>query len=288
MKRPMGGSILVARKNVFMWCFVMLLCILCWIAWRWLVILQPARLSSVMLEQDKWQCPNFYFDLGSNVGDSIVHFVLHNITSVGSSSSALRRFANHLGVVSTEYCVYGFEGNPVFNDGLKKLEQLLQGYTKKTEIRTETVVTDHDGTTQLYLDLVNADHHFWGSSIHNGTRDILKSGSQAVNVTAIDFATFLKRRVMDKREFKSAVHSRHRSSPPVVIVRMDIEGAEYRVLRRLFEEGLLCHSIDYLIVEFHEDSAPINSSIAPVLAWLMEDKERCQTKFIFQEIENDY
>ncbi|EME30529.1 uncharacterized protein Gasu_22010 [Galdieria sulphuraria] len=229
---------------------------------------------------DKSICPNFYFDLGSNVGDSIVHFVLHNITSVGSTSSALRRFANRIGVVSSEYCVYGFEGNPIFNDGLKKLEQLLQGYTKKTEIRTETVVTDEDGTTQLYLDLVNEDHHFWGSSIHNDTRDIVKSGSQAVNVTAVDFAKFLKQRVVDKRECKGTV--------PMVVVRMDIEGAEYRVIRSLFEQGLLCHYIDYLIVEFHEDSAPINSSIPQVLAWFMENNDRCQTQFIFEDIENDY
>lgn len=277
------SRVLLVKRNVLIGCFVLVLCMVWW--WWWWQLGNRAQPGLETILDDKWTCPNFYFDLGSNVGDSIVHFVLHNITSVGSTSSALRRFANHIGVVSTEYCVYGFEGNPIFNDGLKKLEQLLQGYTKKTEIRTETVVTDEDGTTQLYLDLINEDHHFWGSSIENGTRDVVKSGSQSVNVTAVDFATFLKQRVVDKREYKGGIRSR----PPMVVVRMDIEGAEYRVIRRLFEQGLLCHYIDYLIVEFHEDSAPLNGTVIPqVLAWLMQNEDRCQTKLIYEDIENDY
>ncbi|GJQ12408.1 hypothetical protein GpartN1_g4344.t1 [Galdieria partita] len=286
MKRPTTTDKylwIVGKKNIWMGWLIVVTCLL-WYIWSCGVLQRASFWLSHQStsSMDKSHCPNFYFDLGSNVGDSIVHFVLHNITSVGSASSALRRFANRIGVVSSEYCVYGFEGNPIFNDGLKKLELLLQGYTKKTEIRTETVVTDEDGTTQLYLDLVNEDHHFWGSSIHNGTRDVVKSGSQAVNVTAVDFAMFLKQRVVDKRECKGR-------NVPMVIVRMDIEGAEYRVIRRLFEQGLLCHYIDYLIVEFHEDSAPpLNHSIPQVLSWLMENNDRCETQLIFQDIENDY
>eukprot|EP00871_Galdieria_phlegrea_P004928 jgi/Galph1/5436/GphlegSOOS_G4021.1 len=231
-------------------------------------------------EEDWKICPNFYFDLGSNVGDSITNFILHNLTTIASSNSILKRFASSMGVNSADYCVYGFEGNPVFSEGLKSLERLLQSYTRKTKIYTQTVASDEDGMTQLYLDLVNEDHNFWGSSLNNHTKDILKSGSKAVDVVSIDFGKFLKQRLRDKRLISPPV--------PMVVVRMDIEGSEYRVLQRMFEEGLLCHYIDYLIVEFHEDSAPINSSISDTVAWFMQNTTRCQTKFIFKDMENDY
>ena len=68
-------------------------------------------------------------------------------------------------------CVYGMEGNPTFTDRLKKLENYIMDMkprpVRHLHIHTESVVTEVDGPTKLYLDKtsVNDNVSQWGNSV---------------------------------------------------------------------------------------------------------------------------
>ena len=60
-------------------------------------------------------------------------------------------------------CVYGMEGNPAFTERLKKLENFIMDMkprpVRHVHIHTETVVTEEDKPTKLYLDKTSIDNN---------------------------------------------------------------------------------------------------------------------------------
>ena len=60
---------------------------------------------------------------------------------------------------------------------------------------------------------------------------------------------------------------------PPVILKMDIEGAEYSIMRELVSSGFMCHNVDVLVVEWHRGK--LNASLAvplevdTTLQWLL-------------------
>jgi FkbM family methyltransferase len=95
----------------------------------------------------------------------------------------------------------------------------------------------HDGTMDFYLATEWGPNHKGGSTLLAGqTRNAAKVDySRPVTVECIDFSRWIR------RNFSRRDH---------LVVKMDIEGAEYPVLERMVADG----TIDYvkeLIVEFH-------------------------------------
>ena len=63
-----------------------------------------------------------------------------------------------------DICVYGVEGNPYFTPALNKLQDYVYTQFHPRPVRhlhifTETVVTDKDGPTQLYVDQYSKKNH---------------------------------------------------------------------------------------------------------------------------------
>ena len=112
---------------------------------------------------------------------------------------------------------------------------------------TETVGTGVDGPAKLYLDTVNEEHHFWGSSIVSSHKDSQASGGVSVDVAGVTLSAVLR----EKALFDEA--------GGVVVIKMDIEGGEYPMLAEAVESGVVC---DYIrrggevrwMIEFHFNS----------------------------------
>lgn len=92
-----------------------------------------------------------------------------------------------------------------------------------------------DGIREFFLDTVNADHDFWGSSIYAEHWDAVASGSKATRLTSVNLAAWLLRNFLPQ---------------DYVVIKMDIEGAEYEVVPHLADMGAGI-IVDQLLVEWH-------------------------------------
>lgn len=216
-------------------------------------------------------CLYALLDLGANVGDSLGKFI-----DAGISSECTGRYSLSEGRIraSTEppnmltnwtrtmmeqfavthapsrkgeptakgmaypenYCYVGVEGNPAFTNRLKILQDRILSTSPRplrhVHFFTETVATgEGDGPTRLYLDTVNGKNNFFGSSLLSEHTDVRRSAVQGKPVAAavhgVTLSTMLKQTV--KRQ--AGAH---------VIIKIDIEGAEYALLNEAFNSGVLC------------------------------------------------
>eukprot|EP00538_Stauroneis_constricta_P006758 CAMPEP_0119562754 /NCGR_PEP_ID=MMETSP1352-20130426/21433_1 /TAXON_ID=265584 /ORGANISM="Stauroneis constricta, Strain CCMP1120" /LENGTH=419 /DNA_ID=CAMNT_0007611217 /DNA_START=58 /DNA_END=1314 /DNA_ORIENTATION=+ len=244
-------------------------------------------------------CKNVFIDLGSNIGDSIAYFVetefdlctrewaskfgherkfRHGLSRIKLDTAFPAFTANSTGSnrasglfrkympVHEDACVYGMEGNPAFTERLKKLENLLMLMEPRpvqhVHIHTQTVIAGKDGLTELYLDEHSTENNFWGSSILSSQQDAVKTaernGGRTVStpVTAISLTTLLWSTLMP---FKPNAIDGDETSGGTVIIKMDVEGAEYQVLKEVATSNMLCDYIKMgntvvMVVEFHVNS----------------------------------
>ena len=86
----------------------------------------------------------------------------------------------------------------------------------------------------FFLDTVNSNINYWGSSLHHEHDDVKKSNYTKVYVKALDIS-----KIIDKY-----------SKDDYVILKIDIEGSEFALLEHLIERGTI-FKIDYIAIEFH-------------------------------------
>lgn len=140
------------------------------------------------------------------------------------------------------YCYVGVEGNPVFTDRLKELQQRVMQTTprpvRSAFFFTETVASGAgDGPTVLYLDTVNGRNNYFGSSLLPEHTDVRNSATAnggepvAAPVQGLTLSTILKQTA------KCQTAGAH------VIIKIDIEGAEYAVLNEAYDSGALCDCV---------------------------------------------
>ncbi|KXS14684.1 hypothetical protein M427DRAFT_135595 [Gonapodya prolifera JEL478] len=182
----------------------------------------------------------FYFDLGLNIGDSVREFI--------------RLHAHD----QDEYIVIAFECNPRFRERLDD-EARTWDYTY-----FDACVSDKFGTTEFYIDDPSHGSEWglesWGSSLvtegWNWT---------AVEVTLVDFSVMLKRWVTPEDH---------------VVIKIDIEGAEYPLIRKMLIDGTFCLADD-LVLEDHDwsrDAIGAKFDLYEAAKYVGESKE-CGVRF---------
>ena len=164
--------------------------------------------------------------------------------------SRLRGILESSNLSSDQFCVRAYEGNPHFNEQLDNMSVYLNNESPRTlrhvKFHTETVGAGFDGPTKLYLDTVNPEHHFWGSSIVSSHKDAQASGGVSVDVVGVTLSSIFKEILPEK-------------GGGMVIIKMDIEGGEYPMLAEAAGSGVIC---DYIsrgyevrwMIEFHYNS----------------------------------
>jgi FkbM family methyltransferase len=180
-----------------------------------------------------------FIDFGANMGDSFKVFLQEPTQkfAFNFSKPADRRY--------DEFEFHLFEANPFFNEKLLKVKE---DYTKRglnVNIYPSTVVYTHDTLVPFFLDKVNHDHDYWGSSILSHHPDVLRGDKIPVNLTGIDAANFLLKNFLPS---------------DFVVVKMDIEGAEYSIIPHI--ASMKAHLvIDYFYVEFHGGLLPEDNEL---------------------------
>ncbi|KAG0651315.1 Molybdate transporter [Hyphodiscus hymeniophilus] len=187
-----------------------------------------------------------FVDLGANRGDSLEVFL-------GSEDAKFKYdFPRPEWATYKQADIYLFEANPVFNTPLVLSKEKYAAQGINVNIFPSTVVDVRDGTRTFFLDTVNTAHDFWGSSIYADHPDAVASHSNGTELSAINISRWLLMNTLP-RDF--------------VVVKMDIEGAEYEVIPHMAEMSAWT-VMDHLLVEWHAlpESVPGSHEMAKVAA----------------------
>lgn len=178
-----------------------------------------------------WQRPSprpprcLFIDLGAADGNSFMHFLQGGYGAVKGCPS------------SGSYEALLVEANPFFDKPLRKLMGARPSKKSTGYVRTllSTAAYMCEGTVNFYLDTVDTQNNFWGSSMSPNTRDVQRSGKKKVSVPTINVARLLIENALPE---------------DYVIVKADIEGSEWDIVPCLARSPA-AQLIDALYVEKH-------------------------------------
>lgn len=217
------------------------------------------------------RCNFTVLDFGANVGDSLGKFIDSKIDPCPSKGlpknprldldkvtfgstfhttenplvRSSRRILEEVNHVPEDYCYVGVEGNPRFTERLQALEARMANVhpqpIRSAHFLTETVGAGVDGPTTLYLDTINSDKNFWGSSILETHQDVQKSVEVAASAHRVgDKPTLMAAPVQGITLTTLLQKTVNKQPGSHVLVKMDIEGGEYTVLEEAYQSGSLC------------------------------------------------
>jgi len=171
-----------------------------------------------------------FLDFGANNGDSSRTFLKEH------NPMFTYDFPRPEGIRYDEAEIYLFEANPRFNENLLKAKaDYTNKYPKlKTFIYPMTAVYVEDTVLNFYIDDATAQ----GSSLSSDHRSVV--GKQGVPTTCVDVGKFILKNFLPQ---------------DFVVVKVDIEGAEYDIIPHLYKTKAYLN-IDYLLVEYHDFAFP--------------------------------
>mmetsp|Transcript_783 Transcript_783/g.1250 ORF Transcript_783/g.1250 Transcript_783/m.1250 type:complete len:391 (-) Transcript_783:88-1260(-) len=161
-----------------------------------------------------------FIDLGAADGNTFNKFLSNGFGDVGGCPS------------QGSYEAILVEANPVFNKPLQSLEKNFTGLVRSV---ISTAAYMCEGTTSFYLDTVDVQQHFWGSSMSPNARDVQRSGKKKVTVPLMNLNRLL---------WETSIKEDY------VLVKMDIEGQEHDILPCL-AKSKAADLVDALYVEQH-------------------------------------
>jgi FkbM family methyltransferase len=145
----------------------------------------------------------------------------------GFNGSSIRKFLNETSD-SSEYDLITFEPNPTFY-------RCYSGFGTNHTLIPAAVWTK-EGELEFFLDEIDGD----GSSVLREKTTGCLNKQFPLLVPSIDFSNWLKENIKSSDE---------------VCLKLDIEGAEYEVLEKMFSDGTI-HLIKKLYIEWHWTKIP--------------------------------
>lgn len=163
-----------------------------------------------------------FIDLGAANGNTFNYFMQNGYGEVAKCPSA-------------QWSAVLVEANPRFNTQLQAVGGQHPG---QVNVMSSTAAYMCEAKTSFFLDTVNTNNNFWGSSMSSSHPDVQKSGQQKVTVPTMNLNRIL-----------------HEQTIPGdwVMVKMDIEGSEWDVLP-CTAKSPSASLIDRLYLEQHDAS----------------------------------
>ena len=175
---------------------------------------------------------NIFLDVGSNRGDVIEAFF--NKRHRRDSTNPMWKFPIN-NYNPDNWKVFGFEASPSHVKSLSKWNK-----RNNVEIIYNAVWTNANETLKLNVDdgKNGAGHAEWGSSLFldwSKRNDWMKGTGKFYNVKTMDFIAFLGDKIKEK---------------DTVVMKMNIEGTEFKIFEAMKKYNLLC-LIDYYQIYWH-------------------------------------
>ena len=204
-------------------------------------------------------CYHVYLDVGSNIGVQIRKLFEPEKYPNAKAHSVFDKNFGPIGERRKTYsnggnliCAVGFEPNPRHTKYLKQMETEYNQCGWKVKIMTQSGVSDHNGISKFFTDEAYQNLEWGGGVLPPKIINIAKNNvknkenSNITDVTLIRLSDFLKD-IVGTRNFPISPSV---STPPRVVMKMDIEGSEVDVIPDLIFSGGLQY-INVLMVEWH-------------------------------------
>lgn len=159
----------------------------------------------------------------------------------------------------SDVCAFAFEPNPIHVDHLKNLESAYSAKGHRLTVFNAGVGTSagtlpfcHNNHSIVRESQVHNEwgfHACWDCStfVDARKRDLCYLWQIPVDVPVIDLSSWMLHHVL-KRHIPPPLT--HKDPPPAVVIKMDIEGAEFALLPKLILSGALC-GVTSLTLEWH-------------------------------------
>jgi FkbM family methyltransferase len=231
---------------------------------------------------------NIYIDVGANDGSSVRTFVDEMLSITGTNKDrngfqASEAYSSPEHNRSIPWIVHAFEPNPRFEKQLHEICGELQASKKIASCRLHvgTAMFIKDGNMTFYSDQDNGMSGDLGASLKSTSRSINPSHA-SYSVHVVDVVSFFTRLHIRRSDF--------------VVLKLDVEGAEFEIVRRILLHGLMDY-IDKIAVEWHHtnfwvfgaggDDSPERKKITEEytkmyehLKWMIEGDEEIKSKFV--------
>ncbi|KAJ4459665.1 putative translational elongation factor EF-1 alpha [Paratrimastix pyriformis] len=190
---------------------------------------------------------HIFLDLGANIGDTTSGFLGLTPPLSPEFEEPLFQFRN----LSSFWEVHLFEGNPRFLLRLKALQRTLREKHSLIIHCPVAVSAASQPSVPFYLDEVNPRENYWGSSLFRSHPNV----GRTVQVPAVGLSSFFREIGATKND--------------LILVKMDIEGAEYDVLKEILLDGSW-QLISHLFLKFHYFE-PGSQDRAAALRWIFQN-----------------
>lgn len=246
------------------------------------------------------RCRNFYFDIGTNIGMQLRKLYEPQYYPESPVLPYYDKFFGNLIIdnkTRTDTCAVGFEPGPLHVQRLLQMQKAYQDAGFPLVIFTSTAVFTEDGEMTLFEDRFSPDAaHQHSSSLYPIDERMIPH-----KVLSIDIAKFLRNifNLWDKYHYSPLSSSAF--FPPVapydlekekkyfyhplisrVMVKIDIEGAEYEILPHLIGHGIWCH-FHVVLQEFHPQylaDPSIHTQLLNFLQFISSKLKNCHLKIV--------
>ena len=198
-------------------------------------------------QQEGRECPHVFISAGAHDGGDML-----DLMAVGSSGESEKWLSNApsdrawawwknltvdiaTDVSPRDFCVIAIEANPHMTSVLEEAASAVRGGCRGVEVMAGTAAWVENGSVDLNLD-TRQEETGLSSSLLEG-----HPSAKGSRVTVKSISTPYLVRTARERTGENGL----------VVLKMDIEGAEFEVLRTMIADGSLCSSVDYLFVEWH-------------------------------------
>lgn len=172
-----------------------------------------------------------FFDLGANKGDSLANFFGLETSGGGGNINSIipKKF-----IQNNFWIAHVYEANPFFDSRLLAVKKRIPS-RHKVFMNNRTAAWIYDGEIEFYLDTFAEAFDSLGSSIKREHKDAARSNFTKIAVKCHRISRILKQ--YSKDDF--------------IIMKIDIEGAEYELFIDFLQQGVL-GLIDYIALEYHD------------------------------------
>ncbi|KAJ1623655.1 hypothetical protein T492DRAFT_1053544 [Pavlovales sp. CCMP2436] len=201
-------------------------------------------------------CEHVYLDCGSNIGVQVRKLYEPSMYPKARQVRDLfrRYFGEEDAARSARTCAFGWEPNPRLETRLRKTQAAYNALGWRAHFYTRTALSTFDGTAVLNAENAQTDRHAWASSITHAT---LSTMNETFTVATLNLASFLEKVIAD-RVMPSGLEIGK------VVMKLDVEGEEYKIIPHLIETRALC-VIDVIFIEWHARYVRQSSMNLPVV-----------------------
>lgn len=187
-------------------------------------------------------CDTVLVDVGANRGDTVIRWFNTTFNEVKLSPQQLRAS-----------CVISFEANPKWTETLLNVQRQIRRDGFQFVVFTETVAHSSFGNLDFHVDKLS--EHSWSSSLIADKRlkmDNPNTQKALLRRAKGDHTAFKQKLSLPSVDLGYVLKAmRGRFSNATIYLKMDIEGAEYEILRDLIVTGNMCSTVTHLYIEWH-------------------------------------